>query len=202
MLKQMYKGKKGKKDTDIPSQSRQKKYNVGQGECRWPIFLHDRVAENCNFKFELVDQVEGIQIVKLPAGTSLYHTTMVASVDAFWWKETFPFNATIGGVFFTSSQKHQTQFSGSHMLEYKTKHVLYMIFVQNITTTFGAAVGNEFITSFAYGQLVQTIEDKLHIKISGYMGCNECEIFIHNGDIKSAIYRNPTKVVNKLMYID
>lgn len=181
--------------------SRVKNYNIKNDECRWPIYLHDRVVQDCNFDYDIVYNGKQCNIVRLKKGTVLYHTTF-SGVRGNWWNESFPSNTVRGGVFFNSSAEHQFQHAGTHQLVYETKCDMYLIFIRNIHSTFGKMTGNEFVTDPKYKMLLDDVERKHDIKISGYMGCNECEIFIHNQDVKNCIYKKPKNVINKMTFMD
>ena len=75
-----------------------------------------------------------------------------------------------------------------------------MLYIQNITEKFNAHVGNDFIMSFMYSKVLEKFESQGY-KISGYIGCNECEIFIKNEDVKNCVYKEPVKVEDQSKYI-
>lgn len=183
--------------------SRQAAYNLQPGECRWPTHLAGNDVQNCNFGFKPVASGE-YQVVELPPGTTLYHTTFASlrAVGTPWWDTMPPTNTTSGGVFFTSSRDHQSAVNGTHLLEYVTDCSLYLLYIQNLSAQLGFAVGNDFVRSSQYPRVLDDIQREDGITVAGYVGCNECEIFLHNEDIRRCVATPPVAVVPKSTYMD
>lgn len=182
---------------NLQNTSYQKNLNKNKGECRWPKFIHGTPVLDCNFEYDIISQHENYNIVELPKGTKLYHTTFTSPITGKWWKKTIPVNKNLGGVFFTSSETHQSLHSGTHMLVYETKCDIKLVYIQNLNKNFDMATGNDFVKSFHYSK-IKVQEPSIY----GYMGCNECEIFLENSVIKKCIYVNPIEVIDKQKFID
>lgn len=92
------------------------------------------------------------------------------------------------------------------MLQYTTTCPMFVLYIHNLATDLGFAVGNDFVASHQYAQLIdratQQLPKELNAAISGYIGCNECEVFLHNGDIRHCVTSHPTTITEKISYID
>lgn len=175
----------------------QMKYNQKEGECRWSSSLIGK-AVDCDFNIEVIKNLgNGIKLVKLKKGTDLYHKTFLAR-GIPWWKDQWPQNTELGGIFFTTPN-HTRNISGMYSLTYRTKSDINMVYIQNITKIFNSNVGYDFITK-VYQRVLEEFDER-GIKISGYIGCNECEIFINNEDIKNCVYKEPINIEDQSKYI-
>lgn len=198
LRKQMIKQKFGT-TKELQPTAFQNRYNLND-ECIWPIFIHGESIKDCNFKFEILNKNKQFDIVKLPKDTLLFHTTIQGVKKDKWWLKYHPRDTNKGGIFFNPSEDHQGLHTGDTILIYKTKCDVYMLFINNIYKKLGFAVGNDMVPNFKYKMLLKNAENKYKLKISGYIGCNECEIFIHNEDIEQCVYKNPIK--EKAKFID
>ena len=182
---------------------RQNKFNLRDDKCEWPTHIHnDATVRGCDFKFKLIHKLEnGAAIVKLPKDSTLYHTTISNVKSEPWWINTYPNNQSRGGVFFTQSLAHQAGINGTHTLTYKTKRGLQLLFIRNITKKYGVRTGNDFLSSGLYKSLVYELEPK-YGAIHGFIGCNECEVFINNEDVAARVIKKPLNVVDKRKFID
>lgn len=172
------------------NRQRKDKFNQSKGECSWPTYLHtDNIVSDCRFPIEDLDVLEQnargtIKIVRLPAETTIYHKTMSINKHK-WWENFHPINTHIGGIFFSTSKKHiERNIHGTHILEYKTLKDIELVYIQNIYKYCGAMNGDDFIKK-CYPALLKQLEKESEYDIKGYIGCNECELFIDNKNISS-----------------
>lgn len=193
---------KRSKVTLTPTHS-QNVYNLKNNECRWPVNLIGSRVENCGFHYDVIYDQNNIKVVKLNKNSFLYHKTFieVGKESSGWWLTDWPPPRYIGGLFFNQSEIHQSLHPGTHQLKYETKCEVQLLYIQNLTTQFKKTVGNDFVLSIEFKNLIQSLE-KDGIKIDGYMGCNECEIFIFNNTLKRCIYKKPREVKDVRSYID
>ncbi len=197
--KQMMKGKFGAKGKMLETTAFQNRFNLEEDECKWPIFIHGRPVKDCNFKFKIISKNNNYDVVMIPKGTLLFHTTIKGIKNGKWWDAYFPRDTTTGGVFFNQNECHQGLHTGNIILVYKTKCDIYMLFIRNIYKNLKFSVGSDMVPHPEYRMLVDKVQSEKELKISGYMGCNECEIFIHNEDIERCIYKKPIKEQSKMI---
>ncbi len=162
------------------------------------MFVHGRPVADCSFSYRPIMKNKKYDIVMLPRGTFLYHTTTKGIEKDKWWEKYFPRDTTKGGIFFNQSEKHQGLHTGDTILMYKTKCDIYMLFVQNIHKQLNFAVGNDMVPHPEYKLLIQKVANDHNLKIAGYIGCNECEIFIHNEEVETCLYKKPEKEMTKI----
>lgn len=189
------------------SKQRKDKFNLYDGQCEWPIYLHtDNIVSECRFPIEDLKVFEKneygtIKIVKLPKGTSIYHKTRAGLANmnmnvksTEWWNKSFPSNKSLGGVFFSTSKKHiERNIGGTHILEYKTKRPVMLIYIQNIYKFCGAPDGNVFV-KHCFPSVLKQLEIESDYNVEGYIGCNECELFLNENSISSIIPMEPVKI--------
>jgi hypothetical protein len=171
-------------------------FNRNPSECTWPA---GPLLKNtpCNFNFTTVKKSANFDIIELPKGTLLYHATKILSEK--WYESQFPLNTTYGGVWFASTPEHALNFtSATHILKYTLTQNVNLIFIRNLKSR-GADKGYDYTKSiYRYDK---EISKEYHI--SGYIGCNECEIFLENGEIKQVLGITPQIVKERsLKYTD
>jgi len=169
---------------------RAEKYNKNPDECRWPIDLFGHVIKNCDFGLKHIEDKKTdfgtVSIVLLPAGTSLYHGTIIGKNQKLWFLDEYPKDTRKGGAWFTSTKEHQQNINSTYVLKYVTERNMYGIFEQNLWNVTPGLTGSEYIPYF------MKAKDKIkNYKIEFYAGCNECEIFILDESIKTTIKTNP-----------
>lgn len=184
-------------------------FNREKNECRWPTELRrNDIVSNCNFNIEDLQTLEStndgnLKIVKLPKGTKIYRKTSERRIKKGkeitierLWETQYPVNPKRGGVYFSTSVPHiHKNINGTHLLEYKTKKNIYLAYVRNINQYCNAIHGNDFISNpNCYLQLLKRIQRESQYKVSGYIGCNECELFLHNEIIPGLIDMKPLNV--------
>ncbi len=154
-------------------------YNQSKDECRWPTTKFGLPVKDCNFILEaykvvtLADDFD-VVLVKIPAGTKLYHATMIYEKGRHWFETKPPFNSERGMVWFTSTPEHTGPLNKTHILEYTVRSDLIMVFERNLEKHDG-------VRGYEYTKILRNIKTKLmpnSIFIDGYLGCNECEIAI------------------------
>lgn len=182
-------------------------YNMTNGECRWPYDVFGNVG-TCSFKPSMVyDSGKGYSIYVLEKGTEIYHST-VAIGGAKWWENRYPFSSSEGGTWFTSTDKHAKNFTTkSHVLKYTIVRDIYLIFIQNISkyTDVVGLSGFEFVARhYAILKEKAKLEWGATVpEIDGYLGCNECEIFIENDEIEKHLGDQPEIIFQRdSSYID
>lgn len=183
-------------------------YNREEGECRWPINVFGKVTSDCNFEYEVLDKFGNIVVVNLPKGTKLYHSTQMfeggskEKGPSGWWTTRYPFNSEFGGCWFTSQLIFAQNFtSKTHTLEYTTKCDTTLVFVQNLSSFGSGVAGFEFVKKFLPPVLEKCMEKGYEPQ--GYLGCNECEIFLFNGQISTCLKKKPKVVAERSSaYID
>lgn len=174
---------------------RAEKYNKKDGECEWPINLIGKIVKPCNFNIQLVEKIpifntkKSAQIIKLPAGTNLYHGTIISRKGKPWFIKKHPSDTNKGGVWFTSTLEHQGNVNATYVLQYTTIRDMYGVFEQNLWNIGKGTTGNEYIPYF--NMLEQYIQKHYNINIEFYAGCNECEIYILNDSVKTVMKTNP-----------
>ena len=182
------------------TKSRWATYNQELGECRWPIDVRGFKVEDCNFKYDIIKKYSnGIKIVEVPRGTLLYHSmnSTNAKPTGFDYGKNYQRmlpNPRRGFTFFTSTFVHSGNFTNStHVLEYKTKRKMLLIYEQNISQKYGPTYrGNEYFKLIL--PKIAGVIQKDGYDIVGYMGCNECEIAIVN-EALPAVIKLPPKVI-------
>lgn len=175
------------------------KYNRYPGECRWPITKMGRPVKNCNFNVVHEGTFTGprdelIEVVRVPTGTRLYHSTTIYPGQDIWFVSNPPSNMERGVVWFTSDYDHTGYLSKTHILEYTVTEDLILIFEQNMSVKYG-----EIYTGFEYVEekltYLTSVLDSQGVVIDGYMGCNECEIALFNGSILQKLnWESPTLI--------
>ncbi len=165
-------------------------YNKKPDECRWPVDLLGKNIRDCNFNLQPLEERKmlfgKVNIVKLPAGTRLYHGTLIPFKQKLWFLNSHPKDTSKGGVWFTSTKEHQQNVNSSFVLEYRTTRDMYGIFERNLWDISMGTTGNQYASYFM--NLLRYIKD---YKIEFYAGCNECELFILNNSIKTVLQTNP-----------
>ncbi len=174
--------------------------NENLDSCKWYTNRFLKNAKDCRFRVRdegVHDTSLGkIPTVFLPKGTKLYRK---ASGMNKWWEKQFPSNIVSGGVWFTSTEEHAGWLPGTIVLEYQLKKEIVLYFIQNLNKFGlggGKMTGNDFIQT--YGKFL--FENS---EVKGYMGCNECEIFVLDEDIPSAFHKIPRVISDiGLKFID
>jgi len=179
-----------------------KNLNTNVGECKWMALSGVR---ECNFNFETVIEratSKNDDVVLLPQGTKLYNATQILSND--WFRTRYPSNTENGGVWFTSTLDHAKNISYyTHILEYTTKEDLILLYIHNLKKYGDVKTrGYEFVRKH-YRDIFFHIQETTGYKIQGYIGCNECEIFIENSQLPKTLEKIPTVAFQRSMkYID
>lgn len=176
-------------------------YNQNESECRWPYDVFGNVAD-CEFKYEVLHKDGEFWVVKMPKDTPLYHSTQLLGGKG-WWDTNYPFDSSTGGVWFTSNFRHSRNFTTkTHTLVYPLKQDLVLVFVWNLSKTFGEGVrGYEFVSRF-YAPIKEKLKTQ-GIDVSGYLSCNECEVFIENDAIPNVLDKGPAILAQRSSaYID
>lgn len=173
---------KNKNKPKLDPSSFQYKFNRKEGECRWPTVLTGGNVQDCRFDdFEVIeDYGNGIKVIVLPKGTLLYHKYSPGPTSTF--KKDEPTHKR-GGLFFNIRQDVQRMHFGTRQLIYKTPKDLNLVYVQNISSIFNYRVGEDFVKDI-FKILKRKLEEQLNVSIDGYMGCNECEVYIINKETK------------------
>lgn len=179
----------------------QNRYNLKEGECRWPTFIHGGNVKNCEFDYEIVGKINSnMAVVTLRKGTPLFHSTIGRNGDN-WWTISKPKNTQMGGAFFDAGITHTTLRTGNYILQYKLKCDINLLFIRNIYKEFKTSVGNVLVKSPKFYMKMEELEKEYDLKFDGYMGCNECEIFIFNNVIEKCVNKKPN-AIKRGMFID
>ena len=194
-------------------------YNQRNAECKWPVSKMGFPVRDCNFIMEAHKVIEFgktskeesingtdevVVLVKIPAGTKIYHSATIYQEskkgEKEWFEEYPPFSSERGVVWFSSTPAHAGIFSKTHLLEYTTTEDLIMIYEKNIKRSHGIATrGYEYAKKVLPSYMKRLRGEK----IDGYIGCNECEIGIFNRACKDKLEMPPIVVMKLgLKYID
>lgn len=178
---------------------RSEQFNIHEDECRWPIDRFGNIVRDCNFQFEPLEielqiRKKNFPLVRLPAGTKIYHATIG---DQEWWKTGYPRNKQYGGTWFTSTQAHSGNFgNATHVLEYELQEDATLLFVHNLATIESNLSGYNFVTKYL-PYVRERLQSEHNISLDGYVGCNECEIYLSNNSIRQLLHTNPKVVFTR-----
>lgn len=106
--------------------------------------------------------------------------------------------STIKGSWFASTIDHAKNIKHTYMLEIELKEDLTLLFIQNIATSYPVKKGiNLFALGNPYMKNIEVLKTKY--SIDGYVGCNECEIFVkdtsyHKLGIPKVLYHDLSRM--------
>jgi len=183
-------------------------YNSPDSEdCKWPTNLVGGNVKNCNFVLEIYSTPEypsgiveygenKIVLVKIPAGTKIYHATFVPPFEKTWFNYRYPENLEKGMVWFASTIDHASMVNYNYMLTYITKKDMIVVYEKNLKIY---NKGNSRTRGYEYLPIISNIKSFLYpnIKIDGYIGCNECEFGIFNTSIEHCLEKTPIDITEK-----
>jgi len=153
-------------------------------ECRWVDNPLKLVFRPCKFKVDSYIKTDEYTIKILPADS---HLKTLVYYDTFknnqWFTKKLPEDDVNGGIWFGTLNLHNFLPCKNLLLGYKTIKPMYLVFIYNLARKYNTK-GFGFVQGI-YQQLKEKIYRNEGIEIAGYIGCNECEIFIENEFIKT-----------------
>ncbi len=151
--------------------------NKKHGECRWNT---PKGIQHCNMP--LPTEEDGIEVVKLPAGTKVYHATVIQKGESRWFEAPLA-DSRRDRMWFASTPDHAQQMIWTHLLEYEVQEEITLQFIQNLTSHADVTTGKQYIECDRYRINRKIAKDKA-VHLDGYAGCNECEYMLLQGAFK------------------
>lgn len=177
-----------------------KTYNQTPDQCVWPLPPPSKDTKQCNFPFKENPVIQNIQTVTLPAGTELFHATQILPSQKIWFTnmtavsfDTLPKKI----MWFASSPEHAKHMNYTHVLKFKTKKDIKLVFIRNLLVHIGSNTGNELLKNPEFASILSKDPE-----LVGYVGCNECEIGIFKHHLADVIELPPEVLETRsYMYI-
>lgn len=176
----------------------QSKFNLSDDQCEWPTRLSGRPVVKCGFNAQPYKHNKDINLVTVPAGTTLYRGVKDVNTEYNDFKSLLSVPRDL--IWFASTEEHAMPLGPLAVHKMTTKEPLLLVFSRNLSKEFKVDTGFDMIVPL---KLIAKQLKNDNIEIDGYMGCNECEygLFANETTLSKLDYPSEKKLV-PLTYID